>query len=109
MIYTGWGVLGLILFLCVMFASLELGTKLFGVSNPFQAHPAFGLGTFALGGLLVWCLGRWMNRRPLEVEELRETGRVTVLKPRHTIFFVRLEYWGPIFFVLFSIMLWMHS
>jgi hypothetical protein len=43
-----------------------------------------------------------MNRKPVHVEELDQHGRKLVAKPRHSIWFIPAEYWGPILFVVFA-------
>jgi hypothetical protein len=69
----------------------------------FLHHPFVGLLVFAFAGIVVWFLGRFMNRKPLEVMELDEHGRKVVPKARHTIWFIPAEYWGPILFVLLTL------
>ena len=61
-----------------------------------------GLLVFAFAGAVVWLLGKFMNRKPLHVEELDQHGRKLVPKARHTVWFIPAEYWGPILFVVFA-------
>ena len=51
-------------------------------------------------GASCWFLGRYVNRRPPRVVMNRETGREDLVKPNHHLMFIKLEYWGPIFFAI---------
>jgi hypothetical protein len=106
MIYSGAGPLALIVFVLM----LVLYTALLSGYRPGDAssdHPLLTLAVFLVSGVIVWFLGRFLNRTPIAVEELTESGRKTMYYPKHSLFFVRMEYWGPIFFVIFSVlMLW---
>ena len=53
-----------------------------------------------LAGASTWWLGRRLNREPLEVTVYEFNGPRTLLETKHTLYAVRMEYWGPIFFAL---------
>lgn len=103
MLWTGWGPLVFVVFLIITFGAQVLFRHLTGDGRYFLHHPFLGLVIFAFAGIVVWFLGRFMNRKPLEVMELDEHGRKLVPKARHTIWFIPAEYWGPILFVLFTL------
>lgn len=54
-----------------------------------------------LGAILTFLIGRRLNRTPLEETIYEKAGPVTVLKTRHTLYFIPMEYWGPIILVLY--------
>ena len=54
-----------------------------------------------LGGILTFAIGRYVNRNLVEEVVYEMSGPVTSLKPGNTFYFVRMEYWGPIIFLLY--------
>ena len=102
MLFTGWGPIVVVVFLLITFGALKLFENNTGDGRYFLHHPMIGLVVFAFAGIVVWLLGRFMNRNPLHVEELDQHGRKLVPKARHTIWFIPAEYWGPILFVLLT-------
>ena len=54
-----------------------------------------------LGGLLTFVVGRFANRRMIEEIVYEKSGPVTVLHPRHTLYYIRMEYWGVIGLVIY--------
>ena len=104
MIYSGLGPLALVVYLVVVFAADELA-KQFGITMHLFKDPAASIAVFAIAGVITFIVGKLINRRPLEVVELHQEGEVVVKKPRHTIYYLPMEYWGGIFFVLFSLIL----
>ena len=107
MLYTGWGPLVVVVFLVITFGAQVLFRELTGDGRYFFHHPLLGLLIFAFAGLITWFVGKFMNRKPLHVEELDAHGRKLVPKAEHTIWFIPAEYWGPLLFVLLTfILMW---
>ena len=105
MLYTGWGPLVVVVFLVITFGAQVLFRELTGDGRYFLHHPFTGLLIFAFAGLVTWFVGKFMNRKPLQVTELDEHGRKLVPKAKHTIWFIPAEYWGPLLFVLLTFIL----
>lgn len=103
MLFTGWGPIVLVVFLLIAFGTQVLFANWTGDGRYFFHHPFAGLLIFAFAGVVVWFLGKYMNRKPLEVMELDQHGRKLVSKAPHTIWFIPAEYWGPILFVVFTL------
>ncbi|HKE01061.1 MAG TPA: hypothetical protein VKE69_08635 [Planctomycetota bacterium] len=102
MIYSGLGPLALVTFLLFLAAGALLSEPLTGNANAFFHNRPLLLGTMVAAAIAVWFLGRWMNRTPLQTTEFGVEGRRVVPKAKHTMYFVRMEYWGPILLVLFA-------
>jgi len=102
MLYTGWGPLVFVVYLIITFGAQGFLSSWSGERRYFFHHQWAALLIFALSGVVVWFVGRFMNRKPVEVLELDEHGRKIVAKPRHTIWYIPAEYWGPILFLLFT-------
>lgn len=105
MLFSGWGPIVLVVFFIIVFGAQRLFWSWTGEGRYFFQHPFVGLLIFAFAGMVVWQLGRFMNRKPLHVEELDQYGRKLVPKPRHTIWFIPAQYWGPILFVVFALII----
>jgi len=100
MIFSGAGPLAVVVFLIIYVLGSAL-SPYFGMNE----SSLFSLLIFAVAGASVWFLGRYLNKEPIVAEELDESGRKIVYYPKHTLFFVRIEYWGPILFVISSLLL----
>jgi hypothetical protein len=59
-----------------------------------------------VAGAIIWMVGLWLNKRPGRLYLDVETHEHVEFKPRHTLFFVNMEYWGPliVIFTLISIL-----
>ncbi|HVF44225.1 MAG TPA: hypothetical protein VM936_14475 [Pyrinomonadaceae bacterium] len=66
----------------------------------FSAHLWPKVAALWITGASCWFLGRYLNGRPPRAVWNRETGREDLVKPNHHLMFIKLEYWGPIFFAI---------
>jgi hypothetical protein len=62
-------------------------------NNYGQAHTWPKFVAMALAGLLCWFVGRYLHTRPAKVYVDKQTGQEIRVRPRHTRFFIPLEYW----------------
>lgn len=53
-----------------------------------------------IAGLLTWLVGSRLNRRQAKVMIEKETGREVTILPNHTLFFIKMHYWGPVLIAL---------
>jgi hypothetical protein len=56
--------------------------------------------TFLLTGLASGALGWWLRKMPSRVMIDKATGREIVLRRSHSLFFIPIFYWGPIFIAM---------
>jgi hypothetical protein len=54
-----------------------------------------------LGAVLVFAIGRLLNRRKVHEVTYEKSGPVTVLRPRHTLYWIPMEYWGAITLLIY--------
>ena len=54
-----------------------------------------------LGAILTFVVGWYWNRRMVEDTIREKSGLVKVLRPRHTLYWIRMEYWGLIFLAVY--------
>ncbi len=54
-----------------------------------------------LGAILTFVVGSLLNRKMLEETTFEKSGPVRVLRPRHTLYYIRMEYWGPIVLIIY--------
>ena len=66
----------------------------------FAHHPWLQALTLATAGLLSWFTGRFLNTRPGQEVIDRQTGQVVIEKPNHHLMFIKMEYWGLIYFAI---------
>lgn len=69
-------------------------------NNYFQAYLWPKVAALWITGACSWFLGRYLNSRPPRVVPNRETGRNDLVKPNHHLMFIKMEYWGLIFFAI---------
>ena len=104
-IWHGWGFLVAVIgFGCLLLSEVAVETVL-GDRDYYQAHGWPKFAAFAVAAALVWFISHRLNARPARVLLDPETGQPVVLKARHSLFFVPMEYWAPIFLVLGIILL----
>lgn len=99
--FTGLGYLTLVFFIApfmVIGVILERSVG-FDVLSATSRWPLHSL--MILGAVLTFVLGRYFNRRMVEETIYEKTGPVKVFRPRHTLYWIRMEYWGPIFLVFY--------
>ena len=90
-IWKGWGIIaGLIWLGCIMVVT-GVTHVLFDDPDYFRREPWPVLLASFMATPIIWVVGRSMNGQP-DSEERQFYGT------RHSLFFVPMEYWGPIFF-----------
>ena len=99
--YTGHGAFALAIFIApfiVIAAILNYG---FGI-DVLATRSSWPLHSLMfLGAALTFVVGWYLNRRMVEDTVYEKSGPVTVLRPRHTLYWIRMEYWGLIFFAVY--------
>jgi SNF family Na+-dependent transporter len=95
-IYSGHGYLVLVLFilpLIVIGAILNWG---FGIDvlRTTSSLPLHSL--MVTGAILIFVVGRYLNQQMVEETVYEESARVKIFRPRHTLYYLRMEYWAPI-------------
>jgi hypothetical protein len=66
----------------------------------YQKHGWPKLAGFIIAGCLVMPIARYLNKKEGKVLIEKETGKEVVIKPKHSLFFINVEYWSYILFVL---------
>jgi len=90
-LFSGFGFLP-VLFL-IFFA---LGS----VNHAGPAKPSELALAFFLTGLASGVLGWWLQRRPARIVTDKATGKELAIRRSHSLFFIPMFYWGPIFFAM---------
>lgn len=103
-VWRGWGILGILipLGICSLCAAIAgaIGVAL-GGQRPFAGATAAAIVIGGIvSGVIVWRLGVRLNSAPGRVLiDPRDNSRV-VLRRTHSLFWIPLQYWGPISAVL---------
>ena len=94
--YSGLGYLTLAFFIApfIVIGSIlnwGFGVDVLTIRSRWPLH-----SLMILGAVLTFALGWYFNRKMIEETIYEKTGPVRVLRPRHTLYWIRMEYWGPI-------------
>lgn len=99
-IWNGLGFLVAIITFLLLLLTEYITELLFRDESYYQAHAWPKLLALSLAGAVIGPLGMYLNRKQGKVMIEKETGKEVLIKPDHTFFFIRMEYWGPILFIL---------
>lgn len=99
-IWSGLGFLVAVVTFLLLLTAEYVTELLFRDESYYQAHGWPKLLAFLLAAAVIWPVGAYLNRKQGKVLIEKETGREVVIKPDHSFFFIRMEYWGPILIVL---------
>jgi hypothetical protein len=100
-LYTGRGFLVFVFFIAPL---VVIGTIMFyGFSIDILRSPSWWPlhSLMILSAILTSGFGWLLNRRTLEETIFEKSGPVKVLRPRHTLYYIRMEYWGPIVLAIY--------
>lgn len=100
LIWSGAGfMVAVAAFLCLLLTELAVESW-FNDDTYYQKHGWPKLFAFVIAGCLVLMLGKYLNRRPGRVRIDKETGEEVMVKSNHSLFFIKVEYWGYILWIL---------
>ncbi len=108
-VYRGLGYLVFVFFIAPL---VIVGSVLFyGFGIDFLRSPSWWPihSMMILGAVLTSGVGWTVNRRMFEETIFAKSGPVTVLRPRHTLYYIRMEFWGPIVLAVYFILVAYHS
>jgi hypothetical protein len=99
-IWKGAGfIVAVVAFLMLLLTELSV-EALFKDDSYYQTHGWPKLLAFVIAGCIVLVIGKYLNKKDDKVLIEKETGKEIVLKSEHSLFFIRVEYWGYILVVL---------
>jgi hypothetical protein len=100
LIWRGAG--GLILIFGIASALLTniATSSLFDQSNYFAQHSWAQAVSLWIAATASWFLGRYFNGKPPRIVIDKATGQEVMLKPKHDLMFIKMEYWGAILFAI---------
>lgn len=70
-----------------------------GGPGTYDANPLWPSVDLGLTAILITALGMYLRRRGARVVIDKEAGQELVLRSKHSLFFVPMEYWGGILLV----------
>ena len=102
--YTGFGHLVLPLFVAPLIVLGLLLYKGFGI-DVLRASSWLPLHSLMIMGAMLITLVGWLGNRKMVEEVIYEkSGPITLLKPRHTLYWIRMEYWGAIALMIYFVL-----
>jgi hypothetical protein len=100
-IWSRAGFLVLVILVLSFLLTWFLFDAITGVDNYNSEHGLPDVIAFALAGVACWFLGRALNKPRGKVYIDPDTGgEVIVSGSSHTLFFIKVEYWGIILFLI---------
>ena len=61
--------------------------------------------SFFITGVFSWFMGKKWNEKEGRIMIDKESGQEILIKPNHSLFWIKMQYWGPIFGLLGIIIL----
>ena len=100
-VYRGLGYLVFVFFVAPLIVFGSILNYGFGID--VLRHPSWWPlhSMMIAGAILTAGVGRYLNRTMFEETIFERSGPVTVLRPRHTLYYIRMEYWGPIILAIY--------
>ena len=99
-IWSGWGFLIAI----IIFINSLIGELLCRVitrdNQYYQQHNWPITVVLIISGVICWFLGKYLNSSNGKLYIDKETGEEVQISKKHTFFFIKMEYWGPILGVI---------
>ena len=97
-----WSRLGFLVavfvFGCSLIANL-IANHLTGSAEYWNLHKwPFGV-SLLVSALLSWTIGSWLADSKAKALVVKDTGEKNMVNPDHTLFFIKMHWWGPILFV----------
>lgn len=93
---------GLVLIFGIVAALLTniVTSAVFSENNYFANHAWAQAISLWIAGTACWFLGRYLHSKPGRVLVDKATGQEVTIMPIHNLMFIKMEYWGPIFFAI---------
>ena len=98
-IWTGMGFLVAVFVFGCSFAANLITNALIG--EPFYDENQWPFGvSLIIAAALCWFIGRSLaNRRTRSLVD-KDTGEEVIVRPNHSLFFIKMHWWGPILLVV---------
>lgn len=103
LIWKGYGFLAFLVFL-VSFLVVELAVG----ETFYRTHRWVDFFGFVISALFCYFVGKKLNNNKGKVYIDKKTGEEVLIKKTHSLFFIKMEYWGIIFLVIGCIYLFLY-
>lgn len=103
-IWSGFGFLVVVIVIASTFLAQIITRAITGNDQFFdQSSIPFDIAMF-FSSAVIYFLGKWLNTRKAKTYIDKETGKEIILKRNHSLFFIKMEYWGIIIIVIMVIL-----
>ncbi|MGE6619280.1 hypothetical protein [Bacillus mycoides] len=99
-IWSGWGFLVAIIVIINTLLGKVIFGSITGDATYFQNHSWPMAIMLIISGVMSWYLGKYINKPNGKVYIDAETGEKVMFTKKHSLFFIKMEYWGPILGVI---------
>ena len=107
LIWQGLGFLVPVILMAVTAAAQWLTDSWLG-GGYYDGHGVPQLFATALAAALVTAIGLYLRGRGQRLVVDKQTGQDLVLRRRHTLFFIPMEFWGPILLAVGVVLAFQH-
>ncbi|MCX7748956.1 MAG: hypothetical protein N2645_19020 [Clostridia bacterium] len=97
-IWKGAGILNLVIIGVAILLSKTVDNAIYGSDS--KGHFWITIIFYILAGILIWFLGKALNKNRNNTVVNPETGHEYRIGTRHSLFFIPMQYWGPIVIIL---------
>lgn len=95
-IWSGFGVLVPIMLLINSLIVHFLCSLITGNNKFYNQNSWTHTVVLVLTGVICWFLGKYLNRGNEKVYIDKQTGKEVRINRKHSLFFIKMQYWGPI-------------
>lgn len=92
-IWSGWGFLVAIIVIINTLLGKAIFGSITGDATYFQDHSWPMAVMFIISGVMSWYLGKYINKPDGKVYIDTETGEKVMFNKKHSLFFIKMEYW----------------
>ncbi len=93
-VWRGWGILVIIIAaLFQALVQLVIGMLNIGADGTMTGK-IFTMAGFLAAALVIWQLGKYLNRSEGNVYIDKETGEEVIINRQHSLFGIKMEYWA---------------
>ena len=99
-IWKGAGALVIIFGIASALLTNIIGSEIFRQDNYFAGHSWIQALCLWIAGAASLFVGKYLNGKPGKPVVNKQTGETVIQKSNHHLMFIKMEYWGPIYFAI---------
>lgn len=98
LIWSGWGGLVFLIIFLNSFITEKIVENITKNEYFYQENPIPLIFSIYISSIIIYFLGKWLNKNKVKTYIEKDTGNEVI--SQHTFFFIKMEYWSFIIFVI---------